>query len=96
VKPETVLTAIKGCSSHNWLGYFFKLSALTDSLNDQGQSASRSEVALGLDALTKSGFQLKVIIDEQAGQKFELRTYEGDLKRDLMEQDLKLWLIPGN
>ena len=95
MKPETVLTAIKGCSSQNWLGYFFKLSVLTHNLNNQGQSATRTEVALGLDTLTKSGFQLKVI-DDRDGQSFEYRTYEGDLKRDLMEQDLQLLLIPSN
>jgi len=76
MKPETVLAAIKSSSPGNWLGHFFKLSALTHNLNSQGQCASRTEVALELDVLSKSGCQL-TIIDDRNGREFEYWTYEG-------------------
>ena len=53
----------------------------------------RTEVALGLDVLSKSGCQL-TIIDDRDGREFQYWTYEGDLNRDLLKKDFKLWLAP--
>jgi len=50
---------------------------------------------MGLDALAKSGWKL-TIIDDVHGKGFEYWTYEGDLNRDLLRVDFKLWLIPAN
>ena len=94
MKPETVLAAIKSSSPPNWLGYFFKLSGLSPNLrNNRGERASRVDIAVGLDILTKSGCQL-TIIDDRDGKSFKYRKYRGDLKRDLIEKDFQLWLVP--
>src|SRR5258706_15343865 len=95
MNPETVLAAIKSSSPPNWLGYFFRLSALTPNLrNNRGERASRADVAVGLDILTKFGCQL-TIIDDRDGKNLEYREYRGDVKRDLIEKDFQLWLIPA-